>query len=163
MAMAIVHEELYRSGNHSHIDMGEYLARLAETLRKAHCSGAGTSFSVRSEGVVLTVDTAIPCALILNELMTNACKHAFPEGRHGTIEVVFRIVDGEWYELVVSDDGVGLPDDLPDVLGDEGGGSMGLPLVRILCQQLGGFVELSTGTGTAFRLRFPVDHGPGGQ
>jgi two-component sensor histidine kinase/PAS domain-containing protein len=159
MAMAMVHEELYSSGNYSHIDMGAYLARLADTLRKVHCSGAGMSISVRSEGVVLTVDTAIPCALILNELMTNSCKHAFPEGRRGKIEVVFRVVDEGWYELSVSDDGVGLPDGV----GDEGDGFMGLPLVRILCQQLGGAVEVSTGKGTAFRLRFPADHGPGGR
>jgi two-component sensor histidine kinase len=100
--------------------------------------------------VALAVDKAIPCGLILNELITNALKHGFPDGRSGTVRVELAAFDAG-LRLVVSDDGVGLPRDL-DFQRSE---SLGLQLVRMLAKQLEASLEIVPGRGTTFRLTVP--------
>ena len=96
------------------------------------------------------MDVAIPCGLILTELITNAFKYAFPQGRSGTIDLLLSAVGTADIELIVTDDGVGLPEghESPDH------GSMGLALVRLLVEQLDGKLEISRGKGTEFRISF---------
>jgi two-component sensor histidine kinase len=97
------------------------------------------------------VSDSIPCGLILNELITNAFKYAFPEGRGGEIRVLLRREGDEDLELSVSDDGVGLPEDYER----QDRGSLGLTLVRLLCEQLDGRMEIFSGKGTSCRILFP--------
>jgi two-component sensor histidine kinase len=99
----------------------------------------------------LGMDRAIPCGLLINEVVANSLKHAFPDHREGEIRVDFRPVNGDSFELTISDDGIGMPEEIDFDAAD----SMGLMLVKILAvDQLDGTVDLDRDGGTAFRVRF---------
>jgi two-component sensor histidine kinase len=100
--------------------------------------------------VTLELDRAVPCGLIINELVSNALKHAFPGGRPGRVRVALRSGPGQKYTLEVADNGVGLPEGL-----DPGrAGSLGLQLVGDLAEQLHGAVAVGRGAGTTFTITF---------
>ena len=96
------------------------------------------------------VDTAIPCGVIVNELVSNSLKHAFPEGRPGEIVISFKEVDGQ-YTMIFKDDGVGLPEDL-DIAHPS---SLGLTIVNALAGQLNGTIDLVRNSGTEINITFP--------
>ena len=100
----------------------------------------------------LGIDQAIPCALIVSELVTNSIKYAFPDHREGTITIGFQRVDGE-YRLEVADDGIGLPAE-PEA---ESSGKLGMKLVLALVDQLEGKLEVSPRAGARFMVTFPAD------
>lgn len=146
-AMALVHEALYASSSLSQIDMSTYVRGLLDYLS---CSYA-VPVEIRQhiEPVTLGVDSAIPCGLILNELVTNALKHAFPDGRAGEISVELRAAGEDRFSLTVRDNGVGMPADatFPSTT------SLGLRLVEALAHQLRGSVHLIRGHGTTFMIQ----------
>jgi len=109
--------------------------------------------------VSLGLDAALPCGLIINELISNSLKHAFPPGQGGEIHVRLSASAGSTCELTVSDNGTGLPADSDLAIGP----SSGLQLVAMLTEQLGGALEVQRNGGTQFRLRFPgpPDHATG--
>jgi len=112
-SMALVHEKLYQSTNLSSIDFGDYIRTLGELLFKSFAADPSRiHLTVSGDEVLLSIDTAVPCGLIVNELLLNALKHAFPEGERG--EIVVSLADGGdgWCRMSVRDDGVGLPDDM---------------------------------------------------
>ena len=149
-SMALVHEKLYQSEDLSNIDFKGYIEHLANTLFRSYgINGTKTALKVDAEDVMLGVDTAIPCGLIINELVSNSLKYAFPAGREGEIEIVFRLIDENEIELMVSDNGVGIPEDLDF----RNSNSLGLKLVNILTDQIGGRLELDRSKGTRFRIR----------
>jgi two-component sensor histidine kinase len=148
-----VDEKLYQAGDLARIDFGEYLEALALHL-VGSWSGAAAHISVRvrAKEIQLPVDVAIPCGLIVNELVTNALRHAFPEGRQGSVEVaVNREKDGRVL-LAVQDDGLGLSEGLEI----RRPGSLGLELVSTLARQIRAQIELVRDSGTAVLLRFEV-------
>ncbi|MBU2550578.1 MAG: PAS domain S-box protein [Proteobacteria bacterium] len=151
-AMALIHEIIYRSGSLSELDMGPYVTSLAHSLFEAYDAWErGIRLEISAESLSLSQDLAVPCGLILNELLSNACKHAFPDGRAGLVEVTVRAVAGDEIELAVADDGVGLP------AGEEGRerGPLGLYLVRGLAEhQLRGRLEVERRGGTRFTVAF---------
>lgn len=151
MAMALVHEEMYRSRDCALVDMGAYLESLSSQIAQTYGLGRDIALDARAEAVSLSVSSAIPCALILNELIGNAYNHAYQGREGGGIRVLIRMAPGDEVELSVSDDGVGMSE------GGEGErrGSLGLTLVRLLTEQLEGSMEVSSVGGTAFRIRFP--------
>jgi two-component sensor histidine kinase len=105
--------------------------------------------------VQLAIDQAIPCGLLANELITNALKHAFPDGRSGELRIALQpIADGQEIRLSVADNGVGLPPDF--ALGHLT--SLGLPVALGLARQLGGQLKIGAGPGTMFELTFPSHH-----
>jgi len=106
------------------------------------------------EPIFLGVDTAIPCGLIINELMCNSVKHAFPEGEPGQIQIDLHAAPDQQYVLTVRDNGVGFPRGL-DFRNTE---SLGLQIVIALTRQLEGAIELTTDNGTAFTIRFGELH-----
>ncbi len=157
-AMALVHEKLYQSQNLAQIDFGDYLYDLVDNLSHALGTGRSIVWHIDVEDVSLGVDTAIPCGLIVSELLTNALKYAFPAGRPRvecgdtdcTISVTSR-VDGDKITLVVTDNGIGLPAGIDWTTTK----TLGLQLVNILaCHQLGGQVEVDRRAGTSFRITF---------
>jgi PAS domain S-box-containing protein len=153
-SMALVHEKLYRSDNLAHINFSEYVQQLAQDLFQSCRKQATITLQVDVEPVQLSVDTAIPCGLIINELLSNALKHAFPDQRSGTVTVQFRSAPDSpnpgRYILVVRDDGIGFPRDL-DYCNTE---SLGLQLICALTQQLRGTIHLDNTNGTVFEISF---------
>ncbi len=160
LAMALVHEELYKSRDYANVDMAGYLEQLTRQLLMAYGSRDELRLEFDAGGVRLTVSASIPCGLIMSELITNAFKYAFPGKRPGSIRVSLRRLEDGQVELRVADDGVGLP---PQFAGDEspadtysaGGSSLGLTLVRMLAAQLNGSLSIESAQGTLFRIRFP--------
>lgn len=152
--MALIHEKLYKSGDLSSINFSEYVRSLCSNLYKSYHVNEKTitiKFDL-PENIYLSVDAAIPCGLIINELMTNALKYAFEEKQAGTIGISF-CTDGENNKLVVYNDGKEFPVDKVDLLNPK---TLGLQLVNILSSQLKGSFQLNTDVITEFIVIFPV-------
>ena len=150
-SMALIHEKLYQSQSLAEIDFGEYVRSLASDLFRSYQRNlTAIQLDIQTDQVFLDLDLAVPCGLILNELMTNALKYAFPDGRNGTIRVELRTTPNRLLSLHVADDGVGMPENL-DILKAK---SLGLELVNNLVSQLGGSLDVERSAGTAFRVTF---------
>ncbi|HAG81320.1 MAG TPA: hypothetical protein DCL61_09125, partial [Cyanobacteria bacterium UBA12227] len=151
-SMALVHEKLYQSQDFASINFIEYIENLTSYLFQVYAVVAGTiALELNIDKVNLTIDTAIPCGLIISELVSNALKYAFPSGRQGTIQVALRAESGDYYTIVVKDNGIGLPTNLNLKTSK----SLGLQLVNVLTEQLEGTLELDCSSGTEFTIRFP--------
>ncbi|MGC9347988.1 MAG: histidine kinase dimerization/phosphoacceptor domain -containing protein [Anaerolineae bacterium] len=149
-SMALIHERLYQSENLARIDFAEYLQSLTRYLVRSYRSTSGpVALGFQMESVPLSIERAVPCGLIVNELVSNALKYAFPDGRPGKVEVGLSRANGH-VRLSVRDDGVGLPEDL-DIDKLE---SLGLQLVHMLTGQLGGEIQIDTRPGTVFEISF---------
>jgi PAS domain S-box-containing protein len=148
-SMSLVHEQLYRSGDLEHIDLGSYVDQVSRSLVHSQDDASGRIRVEREiASVTLDLESAIPCGLILTELLSNALKHAFPEGRSGTVRVNLSRTDTGEAELAVEDDGVGrAPDDR---------GGFGLHMVELLVRQLGGSMAFDVRGGRSVRVRFPL-------
>jgi two-component sensor histidine kinase len=152
-SMALIHENLYQSDDLSHIDAEQYIRSLSRRLFEAYSTpNDRIRLTVNADQVALNVNTAIPYGLILNELISNCLKHAFPGERAGEIRIELRRQAPGTCVLKISDTGVGFPDDI-DFRATE---SFGLQMVCILTEQLGGTIELERGAGTTFTITFPV-------
>jgi PAS domain S-box-containing protein len=149
--MSIVHEKLYRSGDLSRIDFADYIESLAVHLFQfLAVDSRRIRLRRETEAVCLDINNAIPCGLIINELVSNAVKHAFPGGREGEVTITFRRLEDGRLHLAVKDDGVGFPAGV-DYRTTE---SMGLQLVNLLVGQLDGSLELIRDGGAEFRVVF---------
>jgi PAS domain S-box-containing protein len=150
-SMALVHEKLYQSEDLARIDFGAYIRDLTNSLFTSYALAPGTvTLGMDIEDVALDIDTSIPLALIINELVTNSLLHAFPQGRKGQIRIGLHADDGNDLTLVFTDDGVGLPEAI-DIHNTE---TLGLQLVSLLVKQLRGNIELDRSNGTRFNIRF---------
>ena len=149
-SMAIIHEKLYKSESMSKIDFGDYITDLVESLFYNHDVDESRIKLIKNmDKVYFNVDTAIPCGLIVNELITNCLKHAFPGNINGEVRIdLFKIDDK--YVLNVKDNGVGFPDNI-DYKNTE---SLGLQLVTSLVNQIDGTIELDNGLGSNFKIVF---------
>jgi len=156
-SMALIHETLYQSENFAFIYLKDYIESLAESLFFSYGKVSDLiALNVDVEEVSLGMDEAIPCGLIVNELISNSLKHAFPDNRKGAISVQCLSNAGGWITLTVSDDGVGLPSGM-DFRNTE---SLGLQLVTMLVKQLRGNIEVG-GAGVSYVIRFkstPIRH-----
>jgi PAS domain S-box-containing protein len=152
-AMALVHQKLYQSESLAFIDFREYIEDLANYLYAGTVKDRDLiCLKVDAGDVSLGVDEAIPCGLIVNELLSNSLKHAFPDGREGEISIRCRAGEDGWITLTVSDNGVGMPTGL-DFRNTE---TLGLQLVTMLVKQLRGRITIdSEPGGTAAKLAFP--------
>jgi len=151
-SMALIHEKLYRSESLSKIDCKEYIDELVNALFYSYgITESKVGFKVNAENIYMGIDTAIPCGLIINELVSNSLKHAFPAGKKGEIEISLRSTDGNMIELLARDNGVGIPEGI-DFRKTE---SLGLHIVNILVEnQLHGEITMNKNNGTEFRIRF---------
>lgn len=150
-AMALIHEKLYRSPNLAKIDFSDYLRDILNNIFMSYVQDPGRiALKIEVHDIALVIDDAIPCGLIINELVSNTLRHAFPEGRKGEITVGMRSYDNDMIELIVEDNGIGLPSDLDS----RKKASMGLGLVDALVNQLHGKIELHKEEGTRFRITF---------
>ena len=151
-AMALIHEKLYRSKDLANIDFNDYINNLVNDLFLSYKVSTGkVALKMNIEAVSFGIDTAIPCGLIVNELVSNSLKYAFPEGKDGEIKISLRTLEEGDIELIVSDNGVSIPKDL-DFRNTE---SLGLRLITNLAEkQLQGKVELNRNEGTKFQIIF---------
>jgi PAS domain S-box-containing protein len=149
-SMALIHEKLYRSEMLAGIDFGDYLRTVTGDLVRSY-STANVTVEMETEVVHLPVDTAIPCGLIVNELISNALKHAFPAGTEGKLMIKVRRLSASEVELVVEDTGCGFP----PTVNPKAVTSMGMTLVTSLTDQIGGTFTLSVPKGTRVSIRFP--------
>lgn len=155
-SIALVHESLYSSDNLARIDFAKYAQGLAEDIIASHASpGVAVRLKTELEPVIMGADLAVPCGLILNELVANAFKHGFPEGTGGEITLTLHSNAGGKYTMCVQDTGIGIPASL-DLKANQ---SLGLKLVRLLTQQIRGSFELvNCAPGTSANLHFEVNH-----
>jgi len=148
-SMAIIHEKLYSCRDLKRINFGEYIESITEDLFNTYSTNSHVSLRMDVDYLMLDINTCLPMGLIVNELVSNSLKYAFPEGRAGCVTVRFH-GGPESYVLEGGDDGVGLPEDLDIDHGD----SMGMELVSSFTHQLKGEMELIRKNGTCFRIRF---------
>jgi PAS domain S-box-containing protein len=150
-SMALIHEKLYQSGNLGRISLEEYLRSLTRELFRSY-GASGVNLRMEVEEIRLDVDTAIPCGLMVNELVSNALKYAFPDGKEGEILVKCAQVSRDRVALTVADNGAGLPEDVERKAGE----SLGFQLVHLLVKQLRGTLDIVRGGGTTFQVTFPL-------
>jgi PAS domain S-box-containing protein len=149
-AMANIHEKLYQSPQLTNLNFKSYLHKLISELFLTYgIESDKIKYRITVKNVEIGLDTAIPCGLIINELVTNSLKYAFPHGKKGTVEVKFK-ENGNYYTLIVSDDGIGLSEDFNLEKID----SLGLQLVKTLVGQLDGNLEIDERNGTTFTIKF---------
>jgi PAS domain S-box-containing protein len=148
-SMALIHEHLYKSENLDRIPLASYAQSLSAIILSAF-SGQNIKLSTNLDAIDVSIETALPIGLILNELLTNAFKYAFPKNSEGTIEINLLREEGENCTLTVKDNGVGLPDSFSL----ESELSLGMYIIRLLTEQLDGSVEIEGKNGTSFIIRF---------
>ena len=148
-SMAFIHESLYQTKNFSGLDLADYIEGLARNLLMSHSLHGRVALVTDLRPVDLGLDQAIPCGLILNELISNALKHAFPESGGGTIQLSLSL-EGNEVRLRVGDDGVGMPEGF-DIEADA---NLGLQLVSTLVDQLDGSLEPTPGPGAGYLITF---------
>jgi two-component sensor histidine kinase len=150
-AMSLVHEKLYQSQNLVNIDLGEYIQNLADHLFHAYqVKPDQIRLEMEFEKVPLDINSSVPCGLLLNELISNALKHAFPKYRKGVLKIGLRRGVENRVELRVADDGVGFPEGFDFRKAD----TLGLQIVNLLMGQLEATIELDRKNGTAFTVTF---------
>jgi PAS domain S-box-containing protein len=153
-AMAIVHEILYQSNSFARINLREYLRNLVRNITFSnHAMSDRIRLEMHMEDCLVSVDQAIPCGLVVNEILTNAFKYAFPDERTGVITIGLHNMDGNEIYLRIKDNGVGIPDDVDWKTTS----SLGLHLVNIIAElQLRADADLTSDNGTSFSMRFKV-------
>lgn len=150
-SIALVHEKLYRSDDLANIDFAQYIPDLTTHLFDTYnVSSQNVTLTIEVDDIFLEIDTAIPCGLIINELVSNSLKYAFPNNRIGEIQVNFHNNSKGIMTLIVRDNGIGIPEEL-DI---ENTQTLGLTLVLGLVEQLEGTLELDRSQGTEFRMTF---------
>jgi PAS domain S-box-containing protein len=151
-SMALLHELIYRSGRFAGVDLGDYLRQVATQALRAQQAEVGTvRLQLELASTSLDLDHALPCGLLVNELISNSLKHGFAHGRGGQIDLSLQVLgDGAALRLCVSDDGVGLPSDFDARRGQ----SLGLQLVADLVQQLDGRLDIGPAPAAVFSVVF---------
>lgn len=149
-SMALIHEQLYQSKDCAKINFSKYIEELTNYLFRVYDVNVGQiTLELDIEEVTLNINTAIPCSLIISELVSNALKHAFPHGNGGEIKIALHSDSANQLSLIVKDNGIGFSNsDLKTVK------SLGLQLVNVLTNQLEGILELDGRLGTQFKITF---------
>ncbi len=155
-SMALVHNKLYQDNNFAEIEFGSYMEELTNSIQNHYGLSSGRiQTKITSDDILIDITKAIPCGLILNELVTNGFKHAFPERDDGTVYLTLLQNNGQ-IVLRYEDDGIGLPDYLIDpTLSDSSKNRIGITLIDGLTQQLRGTLTMNNQTGAFLEIRFP--------
>ena len=153
-SMALIHERLYQSKDFARVDVADYVHSLTnQLLITCGIDQSDIKLKVDIKDIFLDMNTAIPCGLIINELVSNSLEHAFPRGTQGEIKIAMRPLNKNEIELIVSDNGVGMPEDM-ELINTQ---SLGLHLVSMLAEdQLHGEIKLDRKKGTKFHFRLRV-------
>jgi two-component sensor histidine kinase len=151
-SMALIHDQLYRNHDLSHINCYEYIRNLVKHLFRCHgVTDSAIQFTLDIDNIFLSIDQAIPWGLIINELVTNALKYAFPNAQ-GQLWIRFTQIENA-FVLTVSDNGIGIPAST-DICNTT---TLGMNIVCTLTEQLNGHIRLESDSGTTFHITFPVE------
>lgn len=151
-SMSLIHEQLYQSKDLANINFDDYIRNLIANLSRSYgISSNNVLFKINVKDATLDINKAIPCGLIISELVTNSLKHGFPDGKKGEINIDFHLDKNNNYSLIISDNGVGISKDFSFQTTK----SLGLRLVSMLTQQLKGTIELDRNQGTKIKIIFP--------
>ncbi len=148
--MAMIHQKLYDRGDPARIMVNDYVEDLVHAIVEANRPDGSVAVQCDVPAISLSINEAVPCGLILNELLSNCLEHAFAKGQKGNIKITIRPSRERTLSLLVEDDGVGLPEGV-DI---DKPASLGLTIVRTLVAQLGGMMEIQRGAGTRFHIVF---------
>ena len=149
--MALVHEKLYQSRTLGVINASEYIKSLIDDLMNSYTISTPVDVTVEVDDVNITLDIAIPCGLIINELVTNSLKYAFAGRTTGKLSLVMHHQEDHTFSLTVQDNGVGLPPDYEV----RSAASLGTQLINVLVRQLGGEMKVASAQGARFTIVFP--------
>lgn len=150
-AMGRVHNQLHRTPSVAALELGEYLATLAKDLSRIYGrSDITATFALPAEPVWIEFESANPLVLMLNEVLSNVFKHAFPDGRSGKVRISLQLIAGQ-ARITIADDGVGLPAERAQ--GERN--SMGINLIRMLAKQIGAEINYTEDSGTVFAAQLP--------
>ena len=150
-SMALIHEKLYRSEDFSRVDFSDYIQSIMDHLLSTYgAAGKEISYELDIKDVFLDINKAIPCGLIINELLSNSLKHAFPGNRKGKITVKMTAKEGNKFSLIMEDNGIGFPADFDFHKMD----TLGMQVVTDLVKQIDGTIELDRTKGTTFIINF---------
>ncbi len=150
-SIAILHEKLYQSDNLAKIKINEYVKILAEDLMYFYeLEESNINMELDIEDVALNIETAIPCGLLINEMVANSLKYAFPNQKNGEIKIELHSNDENQFNLIVSDNGIGIPSEI----NPENAKTFGMQLIKYLTKQLKGTIELDNNNGTKYQLNF---------
>ena len=152
-SMALIHERFYQTDGLSKIDFDDYIKRLAENLMQSfRVSQSQVTLIIQSDKISLDIDTAVPCGLIINEIVSNSLKHAFKDGRKGEISIRLNQTEPDMFRLEIGDNGIGMPEGFSVETSD----SLGIQLIQALTDQLEGTmqVENNPGNGVKYIINF---------
>ena len=151
LSIAEVHENLYQSSNLSKIEFSRYIHSVTKGLMNAYSTNQNVKLTLQIEPFDLDINYAVPCGLIINELTTNALKHAFPDKRSGNI-IIRCEKRNNTVELEIRDNGIGIPDNIPL----QSKKSMGMTLVNILTEQINGSISIKREKETSIKITFDI-------
>jgi two-component sensor histidine kinase len=150
-SMALIHQKLYQSENIAQINFKEYIDGIVSNIFQSYCTKNNIKIDINVENISINIDYAVPCGLIINELVTNCLKYAFPDERQGKIQISLKSKENNMIQLLIRDDGIGIPEDM-DIRNTE---SLGLRLVSSLAEsQLHGEILINRDRGTEFQINF---------
>ncbi len=156
--MALVHEKLYQSKDLAKVNVKEYINSLVVYLLSSYSVEGRISINVQTDNLSMEVDKIIPCGLIINELISNAIKYAFPSNSQKMNEHIVNLIleqDAGYLTLVIHDNGVGLPETFNF---ENNKSSLGMKLVKILTSQIEGSLKYSYQSGSKFEIKFPFGY-----
>ncbi|KAF2517128.1 tetratricopeptide repeat-containing sensor histidine kinase [Flavobacterium foetidum] len=149
-AMSLIHQKLYQSDNLANIDMSWYIYELISNMKECFNTDDKINFVLNTEKVYLDVAQAVPLGLIINEAINNAIKYAFPADRKGEVKIVLKNIGYNNYELLIMDNGIGLPDGFDEIERD----SLGMNLMMGLTDQIDGIFEMKSDNGLKLKITF---------
>ncbi|WP_297324009.1 PAS domain S-box protein [Nitrosomonas sp.] len=152
-SMSLIHQILYESSDFSHVDFASVVQSLVSNLSASYAlNSSRIQINITTDQVLLPIDISIPLGLILNELCTNAMKYAFDESRHGNIDITLKYTAFNKLQVIVSDDGIGIPEEL-DIVNTA---TLGLQLVQLLSEQISAELIIQRKNPTSFSLIIPL-------
>jgi PAS domain S-box-containing protein len=154
-SLSAVHSQLYHTENYSIVDYKEYIKNLVSNIFYSSQMSGHVKLHLDLDDITLPIDKAIPCGLLLNEIVTNALKHAFPEKRKGNLRIITHSFEDKNIEIIVKDDGIGIPESF----NIEKTETLGLKLIDLMTKQIEGTLEIESKKGTEFRIRLSTEPG----
>ncbi|MFO7890328.1 MAG: sensor histidine kinase [bacterium] len=145
-SMSLIHNKLYQSKDFSHINMKDYIESIVSELCNAYGVRKQIRFNIQIRNVFLDINQSIPCGLIINEILTNTFKYAFPNDKKGTVRIYFSPVNDSTYKLIIKDDGKGLPDNV------DMNKSLGFRIINTLVEQIDAELQIKNENGTCFTM-----------